>query len=34
LIPTFIPQTLMNHIETYSSRTYMPIEISSHKELL
>jgi hypothetical protein len=24
----------MNPIETYSSRTYMPIEISSYKELL
>jgi hypothetical protein len=24
----------MNHIETYSSKTYMPIEIFSYKEFL
>jgi hypothetical protein len=34
LVPTPIPETPMHLIETCSSRTYMPIEISSYKELL
>jgi hypothetical protein len=32
LVPTPIPKTPMHPIKTYSSRTYMPIEISSYKE--
>jgi hypothetical protein len=34
LVPTPIPKTPMHPIKTYSSRTYMPIEVSSYKEFL
>jgi hypothetical protein len=34
LVPTPILETPINLIETYSSRTYMPIEIPSYKEIL
>jgi hypothetical protein len=34
LVPTLVPEALMHPIKTYSSRTYMPIEVSFYKEFL